>query len=155
MLTGPSLLWAGQAQIVHGADMPSVRLQTGVKFEHFVYPLRVEGNIYKKCRLWRCTFCPLDAHTNDDFALMFLTNQRATIVFLQEKGEKNNYIFEIFTFENKNKLKLHELCNGLMLDQDFYLWPLHHIRLLLYFRQHISGFPQHPLWFVSTCRCWP
>lgn len=89
-LTGPTLLWASRAQIVHGADTPSVCLQTGVKFEHFVYPLRVEGNIYKKRRLWWCTFCPLDAHTNDDFALMFLTNQWATIVFLQEKGEKNN-----------------------------------------------------------------
>lgn len=61
---------------------PSVPLQTGVKFEHFVYPLRVESNVNKKCRLWRGTFCPLDAHTDDDFALMFLANQWATVVFL-------------------------------------------------------------------------
>lgn len=44
----------GCVQVVHGVDFhttPSVPLQIGVKFEHFVYPLRVEGDVNKKRRL--------------------------------------------------------------------------------------------------------
>lgn len=65
---------------------PSVPLQAGVKFEHLVYPLGVEGNIDEERGLRRGAFCPLDAHADDDFALMFLANQWTAVVFLQRKG---------------------------------------------------------------------
>lgn len=79
----------GCGTVLYGVDfhtIPSVPFQTGVKFEYFVYPLRVEGNINKKRRLRRGTFCPLNAHTDDDFAFMFLANQWTTVVFLHGQG---------------------------------------------------------------------
>lgn len=70
---------------------PSVPLQAGVKFEHFVYPLRVESDVDKKRRLRRGAFCPLDTHADDDFALVFLANQGTAIVFLREKGKRTTH----------------------------------------------------------------
>lgn len=51
---GPEPLLLSQAAVKSCIDFhttPSVPLQTGVKFEHFVNPLRVESNVYKKRRL--------------------------------------------------------------------------------------------------------
>lgn len=53
------------------------------------------------------------------------------------------------TTGNVQSCCIHVLCI------DIYLWSLHHTRLLLSCRRHISCSPQRPLWFVSTCRCWP
>lgn len=89
--SGPKLPLLSQAvvqsctELIFTPHFFLVPLQTGVKFEHLIYPLWVESNINKKCRLRWGTFCPLDAHTDDYFALMFLTDQWTTIVFLQEK----------------------------------------------------------------------
>lgn len=64
---------------------PSVCLRVGVKLEHFVYPLRVEGDVHEERRLRRGALGPLDAHADDDFALVLLANQRTAVVFLGEE----------------------------------------------------------------------
>ena len=90
-LVSQARLWLSRA--LHGADFhttPSVPVHARVKFEHFVYPLRVESDINKKRRLRWGAFRPLDAHADDDFALMFLANQWTTIVFLRGKGRERH-----------------------------------------------------------------
>lgn len=64
---------------------PSVCLRVGVKFEHFVDPLRVEGDVHEERRLRRGALGPLDAHADDDLALVLLANQRTAVVFLGEE----------------------------------------------------------------------
>lgn len=78
----------GPSQLrLHGA--PSVCLRVGVKLEHFVDPLRVEGHVHEERRLRRGALGPLDAHAHDDFALVLLANQRAAVVFLGgERAER-------------------------------------------------------------------
>lgn len=81
----------GPSQLrLHGA--PSVCLRVGVKLEHFVDPLRVEGHVHEERRLRRGALGPLDAHAHDDFALVLLANQRAAVVFLGggESGENDS-----------------------------------------------------------------
>lgn len=147
----------------------SVLLYTGVKFEHFVYPLRVERNINKKRRLRWGTFCPLYAHADDDFALMLLANQRTAVVFLRERGGEEHvrekahqqWLFCVLYTDADHKSHFYvifihaEFILCLFHDTHIHHWSLHHILLLLSCHRHIFGFPQHPLWSGSTCHCWP
>lgn len=80
----PPLLWLSASQLRFRSAL-SVRVRAGVKLKHFVNPLRVEGDVHEKRRLRRGAFGPLDAHADDDFALVFLANQRAAVVFLWEE----------------------------------------------------------------------
>lgn len=86
-----ALPFTSSGKVMHGVDFhtaPSVPLHTGVKFEHFVNPLGVEGDVNKERRLRGGTLCPLDAHADDDFALVLLAHQWPTVVFLQEEWAK-------------------------------------------------------------------
>ena len=105
----------------------SLRLRVGVKLEHFVNPLRVEGDVNEKRRLRRGAFGPLDADADDNSALVFVADQRTAVVFL---GGEND------TSERKH-------------HQSGTLQPsggsLHHTRLPLACRRHRSCSPPRPL----------
>lgn len=72
--------------VFHSA--PSVRPCVRIKFKHFIDPLRVEGHVHEKRRLRRGAFGPLDAHADDDFALVFPANQRTAVVFLGGRARR-------------------------------------------------------------------
>lgn len=93
----PALASYGSPLWVAFHTTPLVSLHIRVKSEDFVYPPWVESNINKKRWLWWGTFCPLDAHTNYDFALMFLANQWATVVPLQEQNKERLWISNNYT----------------------------------------------------------
>lgn len=110
----------------------SVPLQGRIKFEHFVNPLRIERYVNEKGRLRRGTFCPLDAHTNDHFALVLLANQRTSIVSLQE----NNGRLNSGAFFFKSTANVSSKCKNRY---------LRHTHLPQSFHQHISCCPLRPL----------
>lgn len=85
----PPLLRLSPSQLCFRRTL-SVRLRVGVKFKDFVNPLRVEGDVHEKRRLRRGALGPLDAHTDDNFALVFLAHQGTAVVFLGEERREGH-----------------------------------------------------------------